>query len=178
MITNVQTDHLLSLPKYAIDKNGNRLDSIHVDIESYYDHRITLQAITDDAEYEFLLRIRRSEKYTLNLTLHIQNNESKDCLARVDYGGRHSNPPTILETLPAKFRPFVNKIINEPHLHYNIDGYKPSAWALPLSKTNFSPLNLENIGYGINFAEAICSFIQLINVQTGITFNRQSRLFV
>ena len=178
MLTIQQTDYLLSLPKYAVDKDGNKLKEIYVDLDTFYDHRILLQVTSEtDLEYNFLLRIRRSQKYTLNLTLHCQDEESKDCVVRVDYGRIHSNPIEILDTLPPKFHPYAGQILHESHMHYNVDGYKTAAWALPLSKTEFTPIELYNSEFRINFTEAICNFGHLINVQTCISVNNTAKLF-
>lgn len=98
MLTTSQTDYLLSLPKYVVNKDGDKMDVVTVDIDAFYDHRILLQVVNDDTISDFLLRIRRSKKYTLNLTLHVQDNESKDCIVRIDYGASHTNPTNILET--------------------------------------------------------------------------------
>lgn len=178
MLTASQTDYLLSLPKYVINKDGDKMDAVTVDIDAAYDHRILLQVVDDtNTEYNFLLRIRRSKKYTLNLTLHVQDNESKDCIVRIDYGASHTNPTNVLETLPEKFHPFAGQILHEPHMHYNIDGYKVASWALPLSEANFSPDKLENLGFRVNFREAIYNFVQLINVQTPIFVDNPNKLF-
>lgn len=178
MLTKSHTDYLVSLPKYIVDKNGRRIEHMTIDIDSDYDYRIMLQySEQSDTEYNFLLRIKRSTKYTLKLTLHVQDNESKDCLIRIDYGATHTNPKDILDTLPNEFYPFAGVKLQEPHIHYNIDGYKIAAWALPLSQTAFFPKNLENIGLRINFTEAICNFVRLINVTTPITVNNPNKLF-
>ena len=177
MLTTSQPEYLLSLSKYVVDKDGNKIDGITIDIDAVYDHRILLQAIDADTEYDFLLRVWRSKKYTLSLTLHVQDNESKDCITRIDYGAPHTNPNKILDVLPKKFHPFAGCIIQEPHIHYNIDGYKIASWALPLSEAKFSPDKLENSGFRINFTEAICNFAQLINIKTPITVNVPTKLF-
>nr|DAP59037.1 MAG TPA: hypothetical protein [Caudoviricetes sp.] len=177
MLTTSQTDYLLSLPKYVVNKDGDKMDVVTVDIDAFYDHRILLQVVNDDTISDFLLRIRRSKKYTLNLTLHVQDNESKDCIVRIDYGASHTNPTNILETLPEKFHSFAGQILHEPHMHYNIDGYKVASWALPLSEANFSPDKLENLGFRVNFREAIYNFVQFINVQTPILVDNPNKLF-
>lgn len=177
MLTAEQTDYLLSIPKYIIDNNGVQQSSISIDLNVEYKYRFDLRSVINDTEYNFLLVIDRGKKFTLKLTLHCQDSESNDCIVRVDYNRAHTNPSLVLDTLPDRFRPFAGVIIQEPHIHYNIDGYKPAQWALPLSHVEFTPKELVKSEFSINFAEVIYSFMKLINLKTTIITNDHRALF-
>lgn len=176
MLTFEQTNYLLTLPKYIV-KDGNQEHAIALNLDLQYEYRIMLQASDNEQEYNFLLKISRGRKFTLKLSLHCQDNDSKDCIARIDYGGIHTNPEIISSTLPQQFHPYAGQVLNEPHLHYNINGYKISAWALPLSAINFTPNELTLSDFKINFAEAIHGFMSLINLKSTIMINETARLF-
>ena len=47
MLTTSQTDYLLSLPKYVVNKDGDKMDVVTVDIDAFYDHRILLQVVNE-----------------------------------------------------------------------------------------------------------------------------------
>lgn len=176
MLTFEQTNYLLALPKYIV-KDGNQEPAIALNLDLQYEYRIMLQASDNEQEYNFLLKISRGRKFTLKLSLHCQDNDSKDCIARIDYGGVHTNPTTISSTLPQQFHLYAGRVIKEPHLHYNIDGYKIASWALPLSVVNFTPKELTLSDFKINFAEAIRGFMRLINLQSTIVIAEDTRLF-
>lgn len=177
MLTEAQTHYLLSIPKYVIDGNGVQQSSISIDLNVEYKYRLDLRSVIDDVEYNFLLVIDRGKKYTLKLTLHCQDSESKDCIVRIDYNSAHTNPSRVLDTLPDQFCPFAGAIIREPHIHYNIDGYKPAQWALPLSHVEFVPKELLKSEFSTNFAEVIRSFMKLINLETTVNVNEHRTLF-
>lgn len=111
MLTEAQTHYLLSIPKYVIDGNGVQQSSISIDLNVEYKYRLDLRSVIDDVEYNFLLVIDRGKKYTLKLTLHCQDSESKDCIVRIDYNSAHTNPSRVLDTLPDQFCPFAGAII-------------------------------------------------------------------
>ena len=54
----------------------------------------------DEPEYEFLFEIISSKKITFRISLHNQENNSKEGLIRIDYRSGHKNPESITEFVP------------------------------------------------------------------------------
>jgi hypothetical protein len=99
------------------------------------------------------------------------DNDTRLGLVRVDYNGQHnSNPSKINEYVPLEFQSYAGKFFNynEPHIHYYIEGYKPMAWAIPLSDTDFT---IQQITSHTDVISAFNAFNKLISLQTQFIIN-------
>ena len=170
-ITNEQAKYLLSLPK-KIFKEEELLSTITIEQRFPFWERFELLSDKDD-EYSFLWEIRQSAKNTLRISLHVQENDSKTGLMRVDYNGGHRNPETINEFVPEKFHPYVGKEFSntEHHVHYHVQGYKTLAWAIPLINDDFEVKSIENEDFNNSLANIVVLFAKTINIETVITIN-------
>lgn len=165
--------YLIDLDKYIL-KDGEKVDSFTIDIHYPVNLRLTLTA-PDDLDQSLLIDIKESEKKSLKLTLHHQDNSTQNGLLRIDYNGRHRNPFEITDSVPERFKPFAGLWLDDfqGHIHYVVDGFKPLSWAIPLEVDDY-PINELNgrEGYG----DAFNAFFKKINLRTKIRFNHQMRL--
>jgi hypothetical protein len=154
MFTNEEANHLLSLLKQV---EGNA--SINLSCEQI---RLPLTA-SDAPEYKFLAEININKKIGCKISLHHQEHTTYTGLLRIDYRGRHTNPSEGMSGLPEKFRPYMGKTfdIEEPHVHYYVAGYKPLAWAIPLS---VSGLTVPQILQESDIPKAILEFANAIHI--------------
>lgn len=165
MITQEIANYLLNLPKHVID-GENVLDRFTFKADVPINDRIHLIS-KEDRDVMFFIEITQSNKLRLKLTLHHQEQGSSVGLLRVDFNGRHRNPEEVTEVVPGIFRPFAGQWIEESHIHYFIDGYKPLAWAIPLQiDDTFSMKTFED---GTDEGNAIKTFAQRVNVITVLT---------
>jgi hypothetical protein len=100
-------DYLIGLDKYVI-QNGDTLDSFLIDIQYPMIIRLTLST-PDDLDQNLIVDIKESEKKSLKINLHHQDNSTQNGLLRVDFNSRHFNPVDITPTLPEVFKPFAGK---------------------------------------------------------------------
>src|SRR5699024_388389 len=117
-------EYLIGLDKYVVSR-GDNVESFLIDIQYPMNFRLTLSA-PDDLDQNLMVDIKESEKKSLKISLHHQDNSTKNGLLRIDYNGRHFNPVEIIDTVPERFRPFAGKWLDNygGHIHYVIDGYK------------------------------------------------------
>jgi len=122
-----------------------------------------------------LVNIKESEKKSLKISLHHQDNSTQNGLLRVDFNGRHFNPVDITETVPETFRPFAGQWLDDyaGHIHYVVNGYKPLAWAIPLEVDDFK---VKELNGREDYTRTLNAFFQKINLKTVITFNHQMRI--
>lgn len=125
MITAQQAQDLLDLPKHIVE------DDNYLDRKSYVptfpiDDRIYLASKSDN-EFTFFLDIWQSSKQQIKLTLHFQEDDASIALLRIDFNGRHKNPETENNNVPEIFSPYAGQMLDDSHIHYFIDGYKPLA---------------------------------------------------
>ena len=80
-------------------------------------------------------------------------------MIRVDYNSGHRNPTTLSNLVPKKFHPYVGKYFtnDEHHVHYHVQGYKPLAWAIPLSDDTFE---IKSLNAGADFNRTLARVIQ------------------
>ncbi len=163
-------DYLIGLDKYVV-QNGKTTDYFMLDIDFPLRFRMTLSA-PDDLDQNLLINIKESEKKSLKISLHHQDNGTQNGLLRVDYFGRHLNPVDITPTLPEIFKPFAGQWLDDyvGHIHYVVDGYKPLAWAIPLDLDDFP---VKEIKGREDYAQILNAFFQKINLKTEITFHHQ-----
>lgn len=172
-MTNEQAEYLLNLPKKIVGENG-LLNNLTIEQTFPFNLRYELISEEDD-EFTFLLEIRQSQKNTIRLNFHHQENDGKIGLLRVDYNSGHKNPEGINEFLPDKFHPFVGKHFanHEHHIHYHVQGYKTLAWALPLEVDDFKIKEISNNDdFNNTFVQIIKAFAETINIETKLEFNQ------
>lgn len=166
-------NYLIGLDKYIVE-NGQVLDTYLLDIQFPMSIRLNLSA-PDDLDQNLLINIKESEKKSLKLSLHHQDNSTQNGILRIDYDGRHLNPVEVIPGLPEIFIPFAGQWLDEypSHIHYVVNGYKPLAWAIPLEFDNFPVKELKG---SQDYSVTLNAFFQKINIKTNITFNHQMRI--
>jgi len=90
-------------------------------------------------------------------------------LLRIDYGGGHKNPETVIETVPEYLIPFAGKIFtyDEPHIHLYVEGYKSHMdWAMPLQQNDFPVKSITN---STDIIDAFYEFNMRIFIKTSFT---------
>ena len=170
-VTTEQADYLLKLPKKIL-KGNDLLASMTINQKFPFRERYELLSEKDD-EFSFLWEINQSAKNTLKISLHVQENDSKIGLLRIDYHGGHTNPERMNEFVPEKFHQYAGKNFagNEHHIHYHVQGYKSLAWAIPLVDDAFEIKTIENEYFNTTLKEIIILFAKTVNIETVITIN-------
>ena len=166
-------EYLIRLDKYVV-QNGEILNTFFMDIQYPMSFRLILSA-PDDLDQNLLVDIKESEKKSLKISLHHQDNSTQNGLLRVDFNGRHFNPVDITPTVPEIFRTFAGQWLDDyaGHIHYVVDGYKPLAWAIPLQLDDFP---VKELNGREDYTRTLNAFFQKINIKTAITFNHQMRI--
>ena len=165
MLTNQEAEYLLELDKVLSNPNQT------IDL-SKKKNRLELVSHAD-SDYNFWVEITTNQKIILKTSIHHLESNSHIGLLRIDYKGGHHNPSDIKSTLPEFLIPYADKWFEptEAHMHIYVEGYKPLAWAIPLSDIDFpvkdivEPSDLSNLI--INFARKI-NLKSLINIQQAI----------
>lgn len=172
---NVQlAEYLIGLDKYVV-QNGNLANSYLIDIQFPMNFRLTLSA-PEDLDQNLLMDIKESEKKSLKISLHHQDNNTQNGLLRVDFNARHFNPVDVIDdTVPEKFKPFAGLWLDyyAGHIHYLVDGYRPLAWAIPLELDDFPVKELNGME---DYTRTLNAFFRKINLKTTITYNHQMRI--
>jgi hypothetical protein len=159
MFSNDLANKLLKLPKTIV---GGGITNIDLSLEK---NRFLLTN-SDEPEYEFLFEITSNKKITFKITLHNQENNTKEGLIRIDYKGGHKNPETLNDNVPDFVVPFLGQYFqNEAHVHIYVEGFKDLAWAVPLSVYNFSIKDINNID---DLCQAIQEFAKEINIVSSL----------
>jgi len=166
-------EYLIGLDKYIVE-NGEIANTYFLDIQFPMSFRLTLSS-PDDLDQNLVVDIKESEKKSLKISLHHQDNSTQNGVLRVDYNGRHLNPMDIIPTLPKIFRPFAGQWLDNyaGHIHYVVNGYKPLAWAIPLE---FDAFPVKELNGREDYSRTLSAFFQKINLKTTITFNQQMRI--
>ncbi|MDP3468877.1 MAG: hypothetical protein Q8S11_11120 [Daejeonella sp.] len=166
-------EYLIGLDKYVV-QNGEITSTFLLDIQFPMSFRLTLST-PDDLDQNLLIDIKESDKKSLKISLHHQDNSTQNGLLRIDYNGRHLNPVDIIQTVPEIFRPFAGQWLDDyaGHIHYVVDGYKPLAWAIPLELDDFP---VKEVNGREDYAQTLNAFFLKINLKTTITFNHQMRI--
>jgi hypothetical protein len=126
----------------------------------------------DAPEFLFLFEITLNKKISFKISLHNQEDNTKEGLMRIDYKSGHKNPEGIASNVPDIVKPYAGYWFqNEPHIHIYVEGYKDLAWAIPLSVSNFPVPTINSID---EFKSAICAFAKDISIIT--PFSIQSAL--
>ena len=175
-LTHEQAALLLRTPKWVVSargRDGVRREQEEIPAQDKFAKREFLLA-SEDGLHEFRMNAWCSEKRALKLSIHHQADPTHTGLLRVDYNGWHTNPPDILGHLPERFAPYarVHFTPEHPHIHYHVHGYKPMAWAVPLSDDDFPVKSVEGEG---KIPEAIAAFGAFISLKTEL--KPEKRLF-
>ncbi len=156
MFSNELANKLINLPK---EIEGGIMTINLLDEKT----RLVLKSV-EEPEYNFLFEITSHRKITFKISIHNQENNSKEGLIRVDYKGGHKNPEGINVFVPEIVKHYVGYFFqNEPHIHVYVEGFKDLAWAVPLSVYNFPVLDVNNTD---DFRNAINAFAEEINIIT------------
>lgn len=166
-------EYLIGLDKYIV-YNGEMADTFFMDIHYPMSFRLTLSS-PDDLDQTLLLDIKESEKKSLKISLHHQDNNTQNGLLRVDFNGRHLNPVDITPTVPEIFHRFAGQWLDNysGHIHYVVNGYKPLAWAIPLELDEFP---VKALNGREDYTQTLTAFFQKVNLKTAITFNHQMKI--
>jgi hypothetical protein len=171
MITQDIADYLLGLPKKIIE-DEELLETFEFAPRIPIVERLYAASVADK-DVSFFIDIKQSSKKILKITLHFQEDNANILLLRVDFNGRHLNPESINDKVPDEFKQFAGKWIEESHIHYYVEGYKPLAWAIPLSNDDsfavkeFNDVNdvgiiIQEFGKRINLQTRIKTIIQSV----------------
>ncbi|KKO18000.1 MAG: hypothetical protein DCC43_09820 [Candidatus Brocadia sp.] len=172
MITQQQADYLVALPKHIIEDDALLERKLYAPSFPIDDRMYSVSKADD--EFSFFLEITQSSKKNLKLTLHFQEEDASIGLLRVDFNGRHPNPEIANDKVPDIFRSFAGQWLEESHIHYFVEGYKPLAWAIPLKADNtFSVKDFTNIS---EFGDIFRVFGNKINLQTVLEICIQRQL--
>lgn len=165
MLTYQESLRLLNMTKKVRSKDGALVGSLEIDLKSQLDMRIDLVA-EDDGAYVFQWVMRQSSKDSLKMSLHLMDGDSKDGVFRVDYNSSHLNPMDRRPDLPEVFIPYIGKHfkINEHHVHYQVEGYRSLAWALPIAETDIEKKEIRPDCLSEDMAEAISSFAKVAHI--------------
>ncbi len=172
MITQQQADYLLALPKHIIEGDTVLERKMYAPFRPINDRLFMVSK--DDDEFSFFLEINQSPRKQLKLTLHFQEAEASIGLLRVDFNGRHKNPELENVHVPDIFKPYVGQWLEENHIHYFVEGYKPLAWAIPLNKDNTFSVKEFTDTKGI--VSILQTFRNRINLQTILEISIQRPL--
>jgi len=169
-ITIELANRLLELPKKVIQEDC-LLSEIIINQKFPFHEKLELLSEKDD-EFSFLWEIKQGGKNTLKIGLHIQENDSKIGLLRIDYNGKHTNPQTISENVPEKFHQYAGKELMQSHIHYYIPGYPALAWAIPLTDDPFKIKTIKTENFNTTLKDIIILFAERVNIETAITINQ------
>jgi len=169
MISNKLAEKLLKLPKH-ITHNHEKLDVITINQPTLWNFRYNLVGELENENYEFLWVVFQSKKNLLKMSLHVQENDTKIGILRIDFWSAHTNPQSLNESVPIKFHPYQGMYfaLKDHHVHYHVEGYPTLAWAIPISDDTFAYKETSNK----NIPEILEEFAKVINIQTKLTINR------
>lgn len=150
MLTNEEAVYLLGLKKVLENDKDIIIESRKT--------RLNLVA-SEDKNWRFWVEMTRNDKIILKTSIHHLETNHYTGLLRVDYKGSHKNPDIITDKVPQEALPYAGAYITEPHIHIYVEGYKPLAWAIPLSDYDFEVKTLDNLHDAnqllVKFAEKI-----------------------
>jgi len=164
-------DYLIGLEKHIV-MDGELKENYLLDIHYPLKFRLDLSS-ADDLDQNLMIDVKESEKKALKISLHHQDDNTQYGLLRIDYGGRHPNPPEVSPALPEKFHPYAGQWLECPHIHYVVDGYKPLVWAIPLEVDDFP---VKHIQGREDYTQTLQAFFDKINVKTNVRYNHQMRM--
>ncbi|WP_040254882.1 DUF6978 family protein [Psychroserpens mesophilus] len=163
MLTNQEAKYLLDLEKVLIDPNQT------IDLSK---KKNRLELIShQDSDYEFWVEITTNQKIILKTSIHHLESNSYVGLLRIDFKGGHHNPANVLPTLPDILVPYADKWFDpsESHMHIYVEGYRPLAWAIPLSDIDFP---IKDINQPSDLSDLIFNFARRINLKSLINIQQ------
>lgn len=161
---------LVNLPKWVVDENGLKIQSLSLDQQFPMQFRLYLVS-EKDVVREYMVDVKQSEKMGIRLNFQLMNDENWG-LARLDYNSNHKNPEELTSKVPAIFHTHVGELFErKSHLHYHVEDFSPLAWALPLEETEIDKKEVESATILNDFIGAFNSFMSYLKVQTVITIN-------
>ena len=164
----ITPQRLVETPKFiCIDGHFQEQHKICCDFP--IEERLILET-NEDVPYEFLMQISQSAKNSVKISFHLQSNNFKIGLLRVDYSGTHRNPQEATNNVPTDFLPYQGKVIVGSHIHYYVQGYNQLEWALPIDRTNYSCQEIDDCQESI--VRAIECFAETIHLNTKLHFER------
>lgn len=170
--SGIDVNFLLSQKKIVITKDGRSLyEEINFNRGSSFRYDIALEDdLTENPK--FFLQIFRSSKRTIQLTLHFQEKMTCICLVRIDFnpGAQHTNPPCVAAgtEVPQELAAYAGQTIVGSHIHHHVEGYRPSAWAMPIEDTAFPVKCFNGQDFVNSFNQIITAFSAMINLETRI----------
>ncbi len=171
-LSGEELEILLKIPKDII-VGDVKLEQLNVpDLSPFF---MKYNLLSDDGQFLFLLEVEQSAKQALKISLHVQDDESKIGLLRIDYRGKHKNPEIVNEYVPNLIKPYAGKLFKyeEHHIHYHVQGYPQLVWAVPLTVDSFS---IKEITEFSSLRRAVLEFAELVNLRTKIII--EERLFL
>lgn len=157
MFTNQEAEYLLDLEKVLVNPCQT------IDLKNKK-NRIELIS-NQDSDYAFWIEITTNQKIILKTSIHHLESNSHIGLLRIDFKGGHHNPENIKDTLPEFLKLYADKWFQatEPHMHIYVEGYKPLAWAIPLTEIDFQP---NEINQSSDLSDLIFNFARRINLKS------------
>ncbi|WP_035670022.1 hypothetical protein [Flavobacterium sp. 83] len=157
MFTNQEAEYLLNLEKVLVNPYQT------IDLKNKK-NRIELIS-NQDSDYAFWIEITTNQKIILKTSIHHLESNSHIGLLRIDFKGGHHNPENINDTLPEFLKPYADKwfLPSEPHMHIYVEGYKPLAWAIPLTEIDFP---IKEINQSSDLSDLIFNFARRINLKS------------
>ncbi|HFU4000424.1 TPA: hypothetical protein ACGO3D_000515 [Streptococcus suis] len=143
-LNNAQVDELLKRLKYP--KNTISYQKIYTTISSLFGKIDIEEAILDDDDLQYILRIYRGKYNAERFSIHLRFKETNDHLARIDIHptGRHENPD--------------GAIVTSSHIHIYSNAFpRRDVVAIPLDEFNFP--NVRTI------IEVYEGFVRLTNIR-------------
>ncbi|MDT0293969.1 DUF6978 family protein [Mesonia ostreae] len=163
MLTNQEAKYLLDLEKVLTNPNQT------IDLSK---KKNRLELIShQDSDYEFWVEITTNQKIILKTSIHHLESNSFVGLLRIDFKGGHHNPANILPSLPDFLIPYADKWFDptESHIHIYVEGYKPLAWAIPLTDSDFP---IKDITHASDLSDLIINFARRINLKSLINIQQ------
>ena len=157
MFTNQEAEYLLDLEKILVNPYQT------IDLKNRK-NRIEIVS-NQDSDCAFWIEITTNQKIILKTSIHHLESNSHIGLLRIDFKGGHHNPENIKDTLPEFLKPYADKWFQptEPHMHIYVEGYKPLAWAIPLTEIDFEP---KEINQSSDLSDLIFNFAKRINLKS------------
>ena len=157
MFTNQEAEYLLDLEKVLVNPYQT------IDLKNRK-NRIELIS-NQDSDCAFWIEITTNQKIIRKTSIHHLESNSHIGLLRIDFKGGHHNPENIKDTLPEFLKPYADKWFQptEPHMHIYVEGYKPLAWAIPLTEIDFEP---KEINQSSDLSDLIFNFARRINLKS------------
>jgi len=163
MLTNQEAKYLLDLEKVLTNPNQT------IDLSK---KKNRLELIShQDSDYEFWVEITTNQKIILKTSIHHLESNSFIGLLRIDFKGGHHNPSNIIPSLPEFLIPYADKWFDptESHIHIYVEGYKPLAWAIPLTDSDFP---IKDITQASDLSDLIINFARRINLKSLINIQQ------